>query len=78
MHGSPPPTPAAGVELAAHTVMSTPQAVLNIRETSAGLRVSVERMLRRCDLIRIEIGHATRILRPDIEAYIDAHRQGAA
>jgi hypothetical protein len=35
-------------------------------------------MLRRGDLPRIKIGHATRILRRDIDAYIEAHREGAA
>ena len=61
--------------------MSIPQNLLTIRETAAELRVSVasiERMLRRGDLPRIKIGHATRILRRDIDAYIEAHRESAA
>jgi excisionase family DNA binding protein len=61
--------------------MSTSPVLLTIRETAAELRVSVatvERMLRRRDLGRVKVGHATRILRRDIDAYIESHREGAA
>jgi excisionase family DNA binding protein len=61
--------------------MSTPQNLLTIRETAAELRVSVasiERMLCRGDLPRVNVGHATRILRRNIDAYSEAHREGAA
>ena len=62
-------------------VMPTHQILLTIRETAAELRVSVatiERMLKRGDLARVKIGYATRILRRDIDAYIESHREGAA
>ena len=62
-------------------VMPTHQILLTIRETAAELRVSVatiERMLKRGDLPRVKIGYATRILRRDIDAYIESHREGAA
>ena len=57
-------------------VMPTPPILLTIRETAAELRVSVatiERMLKRGDLPRVKIGYATRILRRDVEAYIESH-----
>ena len=57
--------------------MPTPPILLTIRETAAELRVSVatiERMLKRGDLPRVKIGYATRILRRDVEAYIESHR----
>ena len=56
--------------------MPTPPILLTIRETAAELRVSVatiERMLKRGDLPRVKIGYATRILRRDVEAYIESH-----
>lgn len=66
--------------------MPTSLILLTIRETAAELRVSVatiERMLRRGDLPRVKVGYSTRILRRDIEAYVEthrneAHREGAA
>ncbi|MCW2738015.1 MAG: hypothetical protein JWN97_2659 [Nocardioides sp.] len=61
--------------------MSVSLNLLTIRETAAELRVSVatiERVRKRGDLPRVKVGYATRILRRDIENYIEAHRDGAA
>ena len=61
--------------------MSSSLNLLTIRETAAALRVStatVERLLRRGDIPRVKVGYATRILRRDIDIYIESHRQGAA
>jgi excisionase family DNA binding protein len=51
--------------------------LLTKRETAAILRVSIstiERMLRRGDLPYVKMNHATRILRRDVDAYIESHR----
>lgn len=57
--------------------MTTPQILLTIRETAAILRLSnstIERMLRRGDLPYVKMNYATRILRRDVEAYIESRR----
>ena len=51
--------------------------LLTIRETAAILRLSnstIERMLRRGDLPHVKMNYATRILRRDVEAYIESRR----
>ena len=61
--------------------MSSSLNLLTIRETAAELRVSVatiERMLKRREIPRVKVGYATRILRRDIDAYIESRREGAA
>ena len=55
-------------------VMTQTPILLTIRETAALLRVSnstIERMLRCGDLPRVKMNYATRILRRDVDAYID-------
>ena len=57
--------------------MTTSPILLTIRETAAILRVStstIERMLRCGDLPRVKMNYATRILRRDVDAYIESHR----
>lgn len=51
--------------------------LLTIRETATLLRVSIstiERMLRRGDLPYVKMNSATRILRRDVDDYVEAHR----
>lgn len=58
-------------------VMRTPPILLTKRETAALLRLSVstiERMLRRGDLPHVKMNYATRILRRDVDDYIESHR----
>ena len=51
--------------------------LLTIRETAAILRVSmstIDRMLRRGELPHVKMNYATRILRRDVDAYIESRR----
>ncbi|MSW71134.1 MAG: helix-turn-helix domain-containing protein [Actinobacteria bacterium] len=67
-------------------VMPQTPILLTIRETAAILRVSmstIDRMLRRGELPHVKMNYATRILRRDVDAYIESRRverrgQGAA
>ena len=57
--------------------MRTPPILLTKRETAALLRLSVftiERMLRCGDLPHVKMNYATRILRSDVDTYIESHR----
>ena len=58
-------------------VMTQTPILLTIRETAAILRVSmstIDRMLRRGELPHVKMNHATRILRRDVDAYIESRR----
>jgi excisionase family DNA binding protein len=58
-------------------VMTQTPILLTIRETAAILRVSmstIDRMLRRGELPHVKMNYATRILRRDVDAYIESRR----
>ena len=59
------------------TGMTQTPILLTIRETAAVLRVSmstIDRMLRRGELPHVKMNYATRILRRDVDAYIESRR----